>query len=378
MTIVFVSEFFPESEHGDVRGGVEARCFSMALELTRRHRVVVIASREPGLRDRQTIAGLNVIRVGRRRRFTQSGGLFARLMFIISVAFTRLPEKPDIVDAQAIMAYVPAYFLARRYRARAVATLHDSWLGRWVKLFGPLGFVGELYERLYLHFSWDGIVANSRGTLERIRSRVKGRKTTVIHNGVTVPLISAVEPRENSVCIVSRLVKYKRVDDVLRALVLLRDRGRRVTCTVIGSGADERALRSFAQSAGLSEQVRFLGRVEKHDDVLREIAASLVFCLPSEVEGFGIVTVEAAAVGRPYVNSDIPATREVTENGLGGILYRLGDVRALADGIERLIIDKALYRAKQVELQKLIQQYQWSERAEETERFYGQLRLAFG
>lgn len=67
-----------------------------------------------------------------------------------------------------------------------------------------------------------------------------------------------------------------------------------------------------------------------------------VLALPSYGEGVPTVLLEAAACGRAIIASDIPGCRVVVDNGINGILVPVGDVKALADGLQTLITDKEL------------------------------------
>jgi len=75
-------------------------------------------------------------------------------------------------------------------------------------------------------------------------------------------------------------------------------------------GEEDRRLRELAGERGVAERLRFLGAV--NDGVLRrELAGAACVVLPSELEGFGIVALEAQVAGAPLALSDIPAHREV-------------------------------------------------------------------
>lgn len=374
MNIVLISEYFPRSDEREMRGGVEARCFYIARELAKKNRVWVIASREPDCADRADIGAVTVLRVGPRRKYTHRQGLWSRFMFAWSVARTQLPESPDIVDAQAIVTYIPGYWLARRYHARAVMTIHDSWLGQWIRLFGLAGIIGEIVERLYLLLHWDGVIANSRYTLDKVRDRIKA-PTEVVYNGIDhqhLP-VPAQQAESGTLCVISRLVPYKRVGDVLQALAMLQKQGKRFRCHIIGSGPESERLRQEAEQLGVAAQVVLHGFMARHEDVLRVLQSSMLLCHPSAVEGFGIVTLEAALVNRPYVATSIPAVREVTRDGRGGILYPVGDIARLVQSLEDLLSDPHVYQQKQKELPDLIRHYQWKTQAATTASLYQSL-----
>ncbi len=73
---------FPHSEKVEIRGGDEARTFHIAKHLVRRHEVTVITSREEGTERDDNILGMKVFRVGRSRRYSQSGSFVERASFM--------------------------------------------------------------------------------------------------------------------------------------------------------------------------------------------------------------------------------------------------------------------------------------------------------
>jgi len=75
----------------------------------------------------------------------------------------------------------------------------------------------------------------------------------------------------------------------------------------------------------------------------RYLAASTVFALTSNWEGFGNVIIEAMACGAPVVSSDCDyGPREIIRDGENGLLFPPGDRQALAERLSRLLGDAAL------------------------------------
>jgi glycosyltransferase involved in cell wall biosynthesis len=92
-------------------------------------------------------------------------------------------------------------------------------------------------------------------------------------------------------------------------------------------------------AAGLGAHVRFLGH---RDDVPEILAAADAFAFPSLWEGLGGALIEAMALGLPIVASDVPAIREVVEEGGNAELVPPGDPAGLADGLRRILDDARL------------------------------------
>ncbi|MGZ7109703.1 MAG: glycosyltransferase, partial [Methanobacterium sp.] len=147
-----------------------------------------------------------------------------------------------------------------------------------------------------------------------------------------------------TICCVSRIVKYKRIDDLVRAVAILKDEVPDIQCKIIGPGPDETYLdhlKKLAQDLDIKENVDFCGFIENHDDVLKIVKSSHVFCFPSVVEGFGIVIVEAMALGTPFVASNIPPLVEAS-GGKGGLFFDPENYRDMADKIKYILDDDKL------------------------------------
>lgn len=139
-----------------------------------------------------------------------------------------------------------------------------------------------------------------------------------------------------------RMTYYKGFDTLLEAAARLPDD---VVVMFGGEGELLPALRARAQELGVSERVRFLGRIA-HADLPAHYLAADAFCLPSLVraEAFGMVLVEAMAYGRPIVATNIPGSGVpwVNRHDETGLNVTPSDAVALADALRTLLDDKAL------------------------------------
>ncbi len=78
------------------------------------------------------------------------------------------------------------------------------------------------------------------------------------------------------------------------------------------------------------------------EDVKKMVSNAHIIVLPSYREGLPKSLIEACAIGRPIVTTNVPGCREVVNNGINGILVPVKNVDALANAIERLILDREL------------------------------------
>lgn len=149
-----------------------------------------------------------------------------------------------------------------------------------------------------------------------------------------------VAPGERVVCIAGRFLVEKGYLEFFQAARRIRERRRDVHFWAVGAEQPERpgSLTDHPTAAEASRFVRFLGM---RQDMPAVLAAADVFVLPSHGrEGIPRVLMEAAAMGRPTVVTDVRGCREVVEHGVTGLLVRARDPEALAAAILRLIGDR--------------------------------------
>ena len=129
---------------------------------------------------------------------------------------------------------------------------------------------------------------------------------------------------------------YRKGQDVLLvALKKLREQDIDAHVRLGGEGQAKEKLKVQAKELGLHDHVEILGWVEATD-----FLASLdVFCLPSRHEPFGVVVVEALAMGLPVVATDTFGPANILEDG-SGILVPVDDAQALADALANLANDR--------------------------------------
>ncbi len=136
--------------------------------------------------------------------------------------------------------------------------------------------------------------------------------------------------RKFTVLSVCRFYPRKRLDVLLRATALLRDRIPQLQVRIVGRGPEYQRLRQLSSELRVEPALRWLGDVSG-SALAAEYNRSDVFCLPSVQEGFGIVFLEAMAAGKPIVAARAAAVPEVV--GGSGILVEPEHPEALAEGI---------------------------------------------
>ncbi len=139
---------------------------------------------------------------------------------------------------------------------------------------------------------------------------------------------------------VGRMLREKGVVELMQAAELLNRRGVEVEILLAG-GTQLGNPSSISGDELLGPGFRWLGEVVPIDDLL---ASADMLVLPSWREGLPRTAIEAMAMGKAVIATDVPGCREVVRNNISGLLIPKGDVDALADAISRLTSDEGQRR----------------------------------
>jgi phosphatidylinositol alpha-1,6-mannosyltransferase len=147
---------------------------------------------------------------------------------------------------------------------------------------------------------------------------------------------------------VSRLVERKGQDMLIRSLPLIHRRVPGAAVLVVGDGPRRSALESLARSLGVERDVVFAG-AHPWVDLPPFFAAGDVFCMPTrtrkagfEVEGLGIVYLEASATGLPVVAGDSGGAPDAVRDGETGFVVHGRSAERIAGKVGDLLLDREL------------------------------------
>ncbi|MCA1949627.1 MAG: glycosyltransferase family 4 protein [Treponema sp.] len=201
-----------------------------------------------------------------------------------------------------------------------------------------------------------------------------------IHTSVYKEKLKQCEDRgcvrkEFEILFVGRLVATKGLWFLLQAMDILKTRGQQAHLTIVGSGEELLSLKLFVSNHKLEEMVTFAGQVED-DELFEYYSSSSLFILPSFVrlEAFGIVQLEALAMGVPLIVSDMPGVNEVIQKTGGGWLVPPKNPEALANQIQYAFQhrEERLARARQGQ-ENVFKMYDWSTISSQFEDLYLEL-----
>lgn len=204
------------------------------------------------------------------------------------------------------------------------------------------------------------LVANSQHMAKRISELgIQPPQITVIHPPVDLQRFHPnVDPRpvlerygkdhRKIILTVARLFPRKGIDTVICALPRVLQKVPDVTYIIVGDGPDRQRLTALVNELGLRDHVFFAGQVPDAD-LPAYYAACDVFVMLSrtiegegEIEGFGIVYLEAGACGKPVVGGNDGGAKEAIIDGVTGFVVNPQDLPAVAQTITQVLLDTSL------------------------------------
>lgn len=285
-------------------------------------------------------------------------------------------EQPFPVIREQASQLLPVPRVARRAREIAIA---EGCTEAWFGAASPIGLIAadlrragiaRLVASTHGHEAGLAAVPGARAVLRRVSAQVDvvtylgaytlrrmrralsddatlvqlppGVDTEVFHpavDGATVRRRLGLEGRPTIVC-VSRLVARKGQDMLIRSLPEIQRRVPGTALLVVGGGGDMPRLQRLAAVGGVADDVVFTGEINQ-SELPAHYAAGDVFAMPCrtrfgglEVEGLGIVYLEASAVGLPVVAGSSGGAPDAVREGVTGYVV---DGRSASEIEERIV-----------------------------------------
>lgn len=342
--------------------------FDLSIRLTDAFNVVVLTSHYSGAQRYEKWDGLEVYRYKYAPEKLQSlvynGGIVANLAkspwkwllvpsFIVGqlLGILRLLKrhKVSIVHAHWLLPQAALALVARKVSGRDISILTTSHGG---DLFGLKGRVAT-WIKCWVIDNSDSLTVVSQAMKTRVveMSPQSGSKTQVLPMGTELnqtfyPRVDIKRDR-NLIVFVGRLVEKKGVQDLIKAISKVSEARAEVKLAIIGSGPELGSLRDLVDRLDIGSIVSFEEQVS-HEAIAiwfnRAGMAVFPFCESKEgdVEGLGLVMVEAMGCGAPVIAGNVDAVHDVISDGETGVVVSSRDPESVAAAIVRLLSCPAL------------------------------------
>ena len=273
----------------------------------------------------------------------------AQLRFALGVArhLAHHGSRYDVVQTPALHLALLGVLAVRSVRRFAlVVDWFEVWRrDYWLEYLGPVAGRLGWYGQRVMGRSRHAALCFSRLHTERLSALGYGGEITLLE-GLRDVEAEPPMPARPVVVFLGRHIPEKRVTAVVPAVALARERLPDLRAVVFGDGPERGRVLAQIRELGLEEAVDapgFAAGEQVHD----ELQTALCLLFPSTREGYGIVVVEASAVGTPTVVVAGPdnAAAELVEDGANGVVASSAEPRELADALVRVSEGGASLRA---------------------------------
>ncbi len=370
MFIVFGGEFMTEAlsilmiyelgptDSGHWIGGVESHIYYLCKHLIKKgHHVTFLTGSIPKNKDQLMIEGINVVRVS-------FGGLIRRTWDPYNLTFTRqllfpipavqralnLRTNFDIIHGHVYTSSLAATLVGMIQGCGKISTIHGSYYDVWHQI-RKNRLISTLYkttERVLAPFVTkfcDLQIHTDRAHAEKLlRWGAPKQKIHVIENGVDIskfnpkkvkkPILISDRP---IIMVVRRLVPKNGIEYFLRAAPMIH-KETNARFMVVGDGPERHNLEKLSNKLGISQETTFVGGVP-HSDIPQYLDTADIVVVPSLAEATSIAMMEAMAMEKPVVASDIPGLQEISNYGNFAELVPPGDSKSIARAVNALLSD---------------------------------------
>jgi phosphatidylinositol alpha-1,6-mannosyltransferase len=295
----------------------------------------------------------------------------------ITIHRSHLPfARSPLCKLAALATTWPRVLLPNRPDLLQFATCDDAYWGIWLRRMLGLPYVvyahgNDVLSAAASHWTAPrralrgaaAVFANSHYTADLLKSQIGTRteRVQVVHPGCDPQEFSPGEPDRTGfahlpalhdagpvLLTVGNLVERKGHDLVIQCLPALRQSFPKLRYVIVGAGPHQPALETLATELGVREAVCFAGRVPRSalPDFYRRcdvmVMPSRVRSAHHDVEGFGIVFVEANACGKPVIGGRSGGMTDAIRHGENGFVVEPGDTGHLMQHLRMVLADREL------------------------------------
>ncbi len=333
------------------------------------HKVTLFTSRAKGLEKSEVIDGIEIIRQG-----NEVFGVQLR-------AFWYLFSKRKVFDLVIDNFHGIPFFTPLYVTTKKIAFIHevakDVWkLNPWPKPFNLIPTIlGTLFEPLVFKLFYSQmrfITVSESSRKDLIKLGIASQNVKIILNGVSVIYPKSSKKSETTtVVFLGALTKDKGIEDAIDIFRGINDRAsEKINFWVIGKGEDDycKFLKQKIKDLRLENKIKLWGYVTE-ERKFELLGLSHIMINPSIREGWGLVVIEAAALGVPTIGYDVPGLRDSIRNGETGILCSFGDTSCVVANTLDLINDYKRYAQMSTSSLEWSKKFSWEKSTKESVKY---------
>ena len=252
-----------------------------------------------------------------------------------------------------------------RIKGRKIVHIHYAGRGSWKRKSIVLQLAKALGYKTIMHCHCDLCLLSRNNGYDNVKrvlkqadvnialassfkqfaeKELKLTNIKIVNNPIEV---SSYNPRvrsDNSITtflFLGLLIKEKGCYDIIEAAKILKQRNKEFQITLGGTGYEENVLKELSHKNGLDSYISFTGWI-KGDKKRALLEKSHVIILPSYNEAMPMTILEAKSLGKPVISTKVGAVPDILADGENGFLIAVGDVKALAENMEKYIDNPSL------------------------------------
>src|SRR3989344_9045355 len=279
--------------------------------------------------------------------------------------------RGDFKDFDVIVDEVHGYpFFSALYSKKPVVCLACEVAKEvWDQMYPfPINLIGKIVERLYLllYRRVTFLTISESTKKDLVVNGIADKNITVIPMGFTYSLPKDIPEKSSlpTVIFLGRLAQSKGIEDAIKAFSIIKSKINNAKMWIVGRGEEsyERRLRNLVRKLRLDKDIDFKGFVSQKKKFDLLVKAHLIL-VPSVREGWGLIVPEANIVGTPAIVYNVPGLRDVTKNGVNGIIVKRTTPADLAKESLRILKNKKLYQMFSSSAKRYARSMNWDDSA---------------
>lgn len=261
-------------------------------------------------------------------------------------------QKFDLVIDQfhGIPFFTPLYV-----KTKKLAFIHEVakevwWLNSWTKPLNLIpAIVGTIFEPLVFSLFYRSIpfmTVSESTKKDLVNWGIPKDRITVIHNGIIKPKrVNVKKETKKTLIYLGALSRDKGIEEAIKVFSIINKKRKDCQFWVVGRSDPHYLLRikGLVKNSDLSKNTKFFGYVSE-EKKFELLAKAHILVNPSVREGWGLVVIEAAAMGTPTVAYNVAGLRDSIVNGRTGILCSKNNIENMAEEILNLAWDSRRYQ----------------------------------
>lgn len=336
------------------------------------YQVTLLSSRFKGFTEKENLDGVDIIRKGDQYLGVKIAAVFYYL---------KNKDKFDfVIDQFHGIPFFTPFFVKKPKLAVLQEVTRKVWFlnGLQFPINYIVGVIGYLFEPfIFLFYKKTPFMVGSKSAKEDLyKMRIPAKNITIVSHGVIVrkPPKKVVRNKIKTVIYLGALAKDKGIEDAIKAFSILDKKGRYLFW-VVGRGNEiyKNYLLALCDYLGLTGKVKFWGYVgiEKKFELL---ARAHLLVNPSAREGWGLVNVEANAMGVPVVAYKSAGLIDSVKDGINGLICQKNTPQKMSVAVISILDNPILYMKLSVRAEKWSKNFSWEKSCKQSLKLLGEVK----